>query len=305
MTAVVKHKKDPLTKQISKNKVSYLFIGPYVILFFTFTALPVIISIFFSFTHFNLLEMPVFVGFDNYVRLFLEDDIFIRAVGNTMIIAMLTGPLGYLLCLLFAWLINELPRIWRTTLTVIFYAPSISGNLFMIWALFFSGDAHGLVNAHLLRHGFISQPILWFHDTRYMMTLLVVITLWASIGTTFLAFIAGLQGIDPQLYEAGAMDGIRNRWQELWYITLPSMKPQLMFGAVMSITAAFGAGAIVTSLFGFPSTEYAVHTIINHLEDYGGIRFEMGYASAIAVLLFILMVGVNKLIQRMLSKVGE
>ena len=298
-------KKDSVWKNVSRNKVSYLFIAPYVILFFTFTALPVIISIFFSFTHFNLLEMPVFVGFENYIRLFLEDDIFIRAIGNTMIIALLTGPLGYLLCLLFAWLINELPRIWRTTLTIIFYAPSISGNLFMIWALFFSNDAHGLVNSYLIRFGFISQPVLWFQDTRYMMTLLVVITLWASIGTTFLAFIAGLQGIDPHLYEAGAMDGVRNRWQELWYITLPSMKPQLMFGAVMSITGAFGAGGIVTALFGFPSTEYAVHTIINHLEDYGGIRFEMGYASAIAVLLFILMIGANKSIQRMLSKVGE
>ena len=298
-------KKDSVWRRMAKNKVSYLFVAPYVTLFFTFTALPVLISIFFSFTHFNLLETPVFVGFDNYIRLFLEDDIFIRAIGNTIIIALLTGPLGYLLCLLFAWLINELPRMWRTVLTIIFYAPSISGNLFLIWGLFFHNDAHGYMNAWLIRFGFIASPILWFNDPQYMMPLLVAITLWASIGTTFLAFIAGLQGVDAHLYEAGAMDGINNRWQELWYITLPSMKPQMMFGAVMSITGAFGAGGIVTALFGFPSTEYAVHTITNHLEDYGGIRFEMGYASAIAVILFLIMITCNKAIQRMLAKVGE
>ncbi|RXZ78580.1 sugar ABC transporter permease [Paenibacillaceae bacterium] len=292
-------------KAVKKNKVAYMFAAPYMILFFMFTALPVIISLALGFFSFNLLEAPIFVGMDNYIRLFLEDDIFIKAIGNTFLLAVMVGPIGYLMCLLFAWLINELPKSLRTILTLIFYAPSISGNIYLVWGIFFNKDAYGYANAILLKYNIISSPILWFENPQYMMILVVIVALWTSVGTSFLSFIAGLQGIDRTLYEASAMDGIRNRWQELWYVTLPSMKPQLMFGAVMSITGAFGAGAIVTALCGMPSVDYAAHTIVNHLEDYGTIRYEMGYASAIATILFIIMIGTNKLVQKLLSKVGE
>jgi multiple sugar transport system permease protein len=275
------------------------------ILFFCFTALPVIIAMYLSFTSFNIIEPPKFVGIANYVRLFLSDDIFMRAIGNTFIMAVIIGPIGYLMCLFLAWMINELPRLWRTILTLIFYAPSISGNVYFIFQYLFSNDSQGYFNALLIRYGIIQTPILWFQDAKYMMPLIVGIALWTSVGTTFLSFIAGLQGIPSHLYEAGAIDGIKNRWQELWYITLPSMKPQLMFGAVMSITGAFGVGSIVTALCGLPSTNYTVHTIFNHLEDYGGVRFEMGYASAIATVLFLIMIGSNKLIQKVIAKVGE
>jgi multiple sugar transport system permease protein len=292
-------------KSIKKNKVSYLFAAPYMILFFAFTALPVIISLILGFFSFNLLEAPIFVGMDNYIRLFLGDDIFIKAIGNTFLLAVMVGPIGYIMCLVFAWLINELPKSLRTILTLIFYAPSISGNIYLVWGIFFNKDAYGYANAILLRYNVISSPILWFENPKYMMTLVVIVALWTSVGTSFLSFIAGLQGIDRTLYEAAAMDGVRNRWQELWYVTLPSMKPQLMFGAVMSITGAFGTGAIVTALCGMPSNSYAAHTIVNHLEDYGAIRYEMGYASAIATILFIIMIGANKIVQMLLAKVGE
>lgn len=292
-------------KSVKKNKGSYLFAAPYMILFFTFTALPVIVSLGLGFFSFNMLEAPVFVGMDNYIRLFLGDDIFIKAIGNTFLLAVMVGPIGYIMCLMFAWLINELPTSLRTILTLIFYAPSISGNIYLVWGIFFHKDAYGFANAILLRYNVISSPILWFENPQYMMPLVIVVALWTSVGTSFLAFIAGLQGIDRSLYEAAAMDGIKNRWQELWYVTLPSMKPQLMFGAVMSITGAFGSGAIVTALCGMPSTGYEAHTIINHLEDYGSIRYEMGYASAIATILFVIMVGTNKIVQKLLAKVGE
>ncbi|MFD0714574.1 carbohydrate ABC transporter permease [Paenibacillus sp. GCM10027626] len=292
-------------KAVKKNKTAYLFAAPYMILFFMFTALPVIVSIGLGFFSFNLLEAPIFVGMDNYIRLFLEDEVFIKAIGNTFLLAVMVGPIGYLMCLLFAWLINELPKSLRTILTLIFYAPSISGNIYLVWGIFFNKDAYGYANAILLKYNIISSPILWFENPEYMMTLVVIVALWTSVGTSFLSFIAGLQGIDRTLYEAAAMDGVRNRWQELWYVTLPSMKPQLMFGAVMSITGAFGTGGIVTALCGMPSTNYAAHTIVNHLEDYGTIRYEMGYASAIATILFVIMIGTNKLVQKMLSKVGE
>lgn len=292
-------------KSMKKNRVAYLFAAPYMILFFAFTALPVIVSLGLGFFSFNLLEAPIFVGMDNYIRLFLGDDIFIKAIGNTFLLAVMVGPIGFLMCLLFAWLINELPKSLRTILTLIFYAPSISGNIYLVWGIFFNKDAYGYANAILLRYNIISSPILWFENPQYMMPLVVVVALWTSVGTSFLSFIAGLQGIDRTLYEAAAMDGVKNRWQELWYVTLPSMKPQLMFGAVMSITGAFGTGAIVTALCGMPSTGYAAHTIVNHLEDYGSIRYEMGYASAIATILFVIMIGTNIIIQKLLSKVGD
>jgi len=294
-----------LWKEIKKNRVYYLFIAPFGIIFFIFTVIPVIISILLSFTYFNVLEPPKFIGWANYVKLLFSDDIFLIAIKNTFLFAAITGPIGYLMCLLFAWLINELPPKLRAFLTLLFYAPTISGQIYMIWTIMFSGDSYGYINGLLLKIGAILEPVQWFTDPKYMMPLVIVVVLWISLGTSFLAFIAGLQGIDKTWFEAGAVDGIKNRWQELWFITLPSMKPQLLFGAVMSITGSFGIGSVITALVGFPSTDYAVHTVVHHLEDYGGIRFEMGYASAIATILFFVMIASNRIIQKLLAKVGE
>ena len=294
-----------IQRRFKKDYVSYLFIAPYITIFCIFTITPVALSLFLSFTSFNLLQPPQFIGMENYVRLFLEDDVFLIAIRNTFLLAAVTGPVSYILSLLFAWFINELTPKFRAIVTLIFYSPAISGNIYMIWTILFSGDNYGYVNAFLLNLGFIHGPILFFQNPDYMMTLIVIVALWTSLGTSFLAFLAGFQGIDDVYYEAAAIDGVKNRWQELWYVTLPSMKPQMMFGAVMSITASFGIGSIVTALAGFPSTDYAAHTIINHLEDYGGIRFEMGYASAIATLLFFAMLGTNMIIKRIIAKVGN
>ena len=282
----------------------YALMAPYLILFTTFIVIPVVIAIVFSFTSFNILEPPEFVGLKNYFRLFINDEIFLTGIKNTMIFAVITGPGGYLLALLFAWLINDLPRVLRIIFTIVFYAPSISGGMTIVWSYLFAADAKGFLNSWLMQFGLINEPISWLTDEKYMMSIMILIILWMSLGTTFLSFIAGLQGIDRQYYEAAAIDGIKNRWQELWYITLPLMKPQLMFGAVMSITSAFGVGDIITQIMGYPSAGYAVHTVMNHLTDYGTIRYEMGYACAIATLLFITMIGCNKLIQYLLRKVG-
>ena len=290
--------------EMKKNKVAYLMVAPYMLIFTLFTVVPVALSIVISFTDFNLLQTPNFVFLDNYIRLFLDDDIFIIAIKNTLIFAVIVGPASYLMSLLVAWFINELPPKIRAVVTLVFYAPSISGQVYLIWGTLFSGDSYGWVNATLLNLGLITEEIQWFRDADYIMPLCIVVALWTSLGTSFLSFIAGLQGIDRSMYEAGAVDGVRNRWQELWYITLPSMKPQLMFGAIMAITSAFGFGGVVTALCGFPSVDYAAHTIMHHLDDYGGQRFEVGYSSAIAVLLFALMIGSNMLVKKMLSKVG-
>ena len=291
-------------KEMKRNKVAYLMVAPYMILFLIFTVFPVILSIIISFTNFNMLEMPDFVFLNNYITLFFDDDIFLIACTNTFIFAAIVGPASYLLSFLVAWFINELPPKIRAVVTLIFYAPSISGQAYLIWQTLFSADSYGWVNATLLELGLIDEEINWFQREEYAMPLCIVVSLWTSLGTAFLSFIAGLQGVDASLYEAGAVDGIKNRWQELYYITLPSMKPQLMFGAVMSITGAFGYGAIVTALCGFPSVNYSAHTIMHHLEDYGGQRYEIGYSSAIAVVLFVIMVGANAIVKKILSKVG-
>ena len=260
-----------------KNKNLYLMMLPFLILFFTFTVLPVLTSMLFSLTDFNILQFPRFIGLSNYRKLFLEDDIFITAIKNTFIIAVVTGPIGYLLSFLMAWLINELPPKIRAVLTIIFYATSISGNVYLVFTMIFSSDPYGYLNARLLDWGILDEAVLWLQDPQYMLTIVILVSLWISLGLGFLSFIAGLQTIDKTQYEAGEVDGITNRWQELWFITLPNMKPQLMFGAVMSITSALGVGDITVALTGFPSTGYAAHTIVNHLNDYGSIRMEMGY----------------------------
>ena len=291
-------------KEMKRNKIAYLMVAPYMLLFCIFTVLPVLLSIVLSFTNFNMLEMPDFIFLDNYITLFFDDDIFLIAVKNTFIFACIVGPASYLMSFLVAWFINELsPRI-RAIVTLIFYAPSISGQVYLIWGTLFSADSYGWVNAMLLEYGFIDEEINFFQREEYAMILCIVVALWTSLGTSFLSFIAGLQGVDRALYEAGAVDGIKNRWQELYYITLPSMKPQLMFGAVMAITGSFGFGGVVDALCGFPSVNYSCHTIMHHLNDYGGMRYETGYASAIAVVLFAIMIGANAAVKKILSKVG-
>ncbi|MCR5352705.1 MAG: sugar ABC transporter permease [Clostridiales bacterium] len=294
-----------IRREMSRNKIGYLMVAPYYIVFLIFTVVPVFASLFLSLTQFNMLEPPVFIGVDNYIRLLLDDDIFLLACSNTLIFATMTGPVSYLLCLMFAWFINELTPKIRAFVTLIFYAPSISGQVYLIWQTLFSSDQYGWINGTLMKLGITAGPILWFQDKRYIMTLVIVVALWTSLGTSFLSFIAGFQVVDKSLYEAAAVDGIKNRWQELWYVTLPVMKNQMMFAAIMSITSSFGFGAIVTALCGFPSVDYAAHTIMHHLEDYGGQRWEVGYASAIATILFAIMIGCNLLVNKILSKVGK
>ncbi len=288
-----------------RMKVCYLFLLPYAVLFTTFFILPICTSIYYSFTQYNILEKPEFIGFQNYINLVLQDEVFLTSVKNTLVIAVITGPIGYILSFLFAWFINELPKWLRAIAVVVFYAPSIAGNVFYIFSIIFRGDVYGYLNSFLVEFGLVDKPILWLTDPNYMLTVIIIVILWMSMGTGFLSFVAGLQGVDRSMYEAGYVDGIKNRWQELWFITLPSMKPMLLFGAVMSITSAFNVCDVPRALAGYPSTDYAARTIVTHLFDYGFSRFEMGYASAIATVLFLVMILCNKAIQSMLRKVGS
>ena len=287
-----------------EHKEKYILMAPFIILFSIFTFIPVVVSLVLSFTDFNMFEVPNFVGLANYINLIAFDDVFLIAVRNTLVLALITGPVSYLLCFVFAWIINELPTKLRAVMTLVFFAPNLSGATFLLWGLFFSSDMHGFFNAYALNWGFISEPILWFENEAFIMPILILVTLWMSIGVSFLAFIGGLQTVDKSLYESGAVDGVSNRWQELWFITLPAMKPMLMFGAVMQITASLSVGAVSIALMGFPTVNYAGHTIVTHLHDFGSIRYEMGYASAIATLLFFMMLFSNIIVQKLLRKMN-
>ena len=292
-------------KTIRKNKSCYLYLAPFFILFGIFVIAPVVMAIILSFTSYNLTQPPQFVGIANYTALFFSDTVFTKSTVNTLTMAIVVGPFSYIGALILAWALNELSPKLRTALVFFIYAPSISGNAFIIWQLLFSGDQFGYINSLLLNWGLISEPIYFLFDTKYMMTVVIIVTMWMSMGTQFLSFVAGLQGLDHALFEAGCIDGIRNRWQELWFITLPQLKPQLMFGAVMSITGAFTVGNVGAMLCGNPSTEYAVHTLVNHMTDYATVKYEFGYACAIATLLFLAMIVCNELIKLLLKNVGR
>lgn len=291
-------------RQIFINRQYYYLVAPYTILFFFFTVIPVVISLVLSFTYFNLLEFPTFIGWENYMNLFVNDKVWMIALKNTAILAVITGPVSYIMAFVFAWLINELKPLLRSFMTLVFYAPSISGNVYLVWKLIFSSDMYGYANAFLIQYNLINEPITWLQNSKYIIWILIIVQLWMSLGVSFLSFIAGLQGVNKELYEAGAIDGIKNRWQELWHITLPQMKSQLLFGAVMQITSSLAIAEVSTNLAGFPSVEYAGHTIITHLMDYSSIRMEMGYASAIATVLFIIMILANLLVRKILRRVG-
>ena len=291
-------------KKAKANKTCYLFILPYLLLFTLCYIVPIAMSLFLSFTYFNVLEPPEFRGMQNYINLILADDVFLTSVKNTFVLAGLIGPIGYLASFLFAWMINELPRYLRAVVVVVFYAPSLAmASTMAIWKIIFNNDPYGWINSFLHRLGY--EPILWLSNPRYMLIVVIIVSVWSSLGAGFLAFVAGFQGLDKSQYEAAYVDGLKNRMQELWYITLPSMKPMLMFGAINSITSAFNVSDIPEQLCGNPSTDYAVHTVVTHLKDYGSVRFEMGYASAIATVLFLAMLLCNKFIQKLLMRVGN
>ncbi|MBP3388438.1 MAG: sugar ABC transporter permease [Clostridia bacterium] len=297
--------KQSLWKQIVSYRQAYLLMLPFLICFCMFTVWPVVYSLAMSFTNYNLFQEPEFVGFYNYYKLFFKDDIFLQSFQNTLLFAVITGPVGYVMCFFFAWVINELEPKFRSLMTLVFYAPSIAGNVFVIWLVIFNGDAYGYLNSLLMYLGIITSPIQWLSDPTYMMTAVIIVQLWISLGTSFLTLRAGFNTVDRTYYEAAAIDGVKNRWQELWYVTLPMMVPHLALSAVLSITGAFASGNVAQVLTGFPSTNYATHMMIHHLLDYGTIRQERGYAAAIATVIFLLSVVFNKLFQKLLGRVGR
>lgn len=288
-----------------EEKWYYVFLLPFALMFFIFTVLPVCSSVVLSFFDFDMIQKVSFSGFNNYIRLLIKDAVFTTVLKNTVIFAILTGPFGFMLSFVLAWFINEFTPIIRTILSFLFYAPALVGNAYFIWQVAFSNDSYGYVNSLLLSMGLITEPITWLKSATYTMPIIIIVQLWQSMGVSFLANISGLQNVNNEMYEAGAIDGIRNRWQELWYITLPTMKHMLLFSAVMQISSSFSISAIAIQLAGYPSVEYSVDTIVSYMADVGTVRYEMGYASAMSVILFAIMAIFRWIIGKALNSTGK
>ncbi|MBR4909839.1 MAG: sugar ABC transporter permease [Clostridia bacterium] len=289
----------------SENIAFHLIMLPFMLFFLLFNILPVLASIVLSFFDYDMVSNPIFIGLENYSRMFTADDTFMKVLGNTLRFSIIAGPGSFILAFLLAWMINEFSRTVRVILTFIFYAPALVGNAYFIWQIFFSGDSLGYLNNFLISFGFITEPINWFQNVEYNMTILLIIQLWMSMGVSFLANIAGLQNVSSEMYEAGAIDGIRTRWHELWYITLPSMKTILLFGAVMQIQSVFSVSSLMTTLVGYPSVNNSVDTLVSYISDIGTARYEMGYAAALSVILFLLVLAFRFGIGALLNLVGK
>lgn len=300
-----------MTKKSKKSVFSgnrwqlYVLLAPFLTIFSLMIVLPVLASMVLSFFNFDMVSMPTFAGLDNYIRMFLHDDIFPIVLKNTILLAILTGPAGFLLSFVLAWFINEFGRVARTIFSFMFYAPSLAGHAVYIWQILFSSDSYGYINSFLMSLGITTEPIAWLSNSSYIVPIVVAVQLWSSLGISFLSNLSGLQNINPELYEAGAIDGIRNRWQELWYITLPGMKHMLLFSAVMQIASAFSVSGIITQLAGYPTVGYAADTIVSYLNDVGTVKYEMGYASALSVILFLLMVTTRWITNKLINKTGR
>ena len=291
--------------RFDENFPSYLMLAPFFIFFFIFLVLPIVSSIALSFTNYDMINKPTFAGLGNYLRMFLDDDVFPEVFKNTLLFAVICGPVGFLMSFVLAWFINEFSPLARTLLSFMFYAPALVGNAVFIWQVAFSSDSYGYVNSALLSLGLITEPVTWLSTEEYIKPIVIAVQLWSSMGVSFLTNISGLQNVNQELYEAGSIDGIRNRWQELWYITLPTMKNMLLFSAVMQISSAFSISGIAIQLAGFPSVGYAADTIVSHMQDLGTVRYELGYASAVAVVLFLMMVLFRLIVGKLLNMTGK
>lgn len=280
------------------------FISFWLVLFVLFTIIPILASIGLSFTNFDMIQTPKLIGVDNYIRMFLDDEVFFKSLSNTFLFAIITGPAGYLLSFVLAWFINDTSRLTRSFLTFLFYSPTLVGSVYTMWTYVFSGDSYGLINSVLLKLGILTGPIQWLTDANYSFIVVVVVVLWMSMGTGFLSFVAGFKQLNSSYFEAASIDGVRNRWQELWYITLPQMRPQLLIGAISTISGSLAIGAQSALLTGMPSTDYSTHTLVLHVTDSAHTRLDMGYACAVAVVLFLIMIITWKAISKLINVVA-
>lgn len=297
----------PLEKHLNRHSVFYMQ-APFVILFVLFIIIPVVIAIGLSFTDFNSIQKPNFVGLENYINILTNDNIFTKfAIPNTIIYSVIVGVGGYILSFFLAWSLAQIPKGPRTVMAIILYLPSMTAGIMLstVWQVFFAGDKVGYLNALLLKLDIIQSPIIWLSDSRYLMVIMILVSLWSSMGIGFLSMLAGILNVNRELYEAAYIDGVKNRIQEIIYITIPAIKPHMMFGAIMAIVNAFQNGSIGVQLSGAnPTPGYAGQLLVTHAEEYAFVRYEMGYSAALSVILLIIVWGVSQLSKKLFAEKG-
>lgn len=299
-----KEKKFNQTK-FKENLSLMLMLMPYVLLFSIFIALPVAVAITLSLTSFNVIQTPDPIGLLNFINIFTQDEVFLKYVlPNTLMYAIIIGPGGYILAFILAWMLAQIQKAPRTIIALAIYSPSMVGGVFIsvVWRTLFSGDESGYINALLMSWDMIDRPIQFLQSPEYLMNIVIVVALWSSMGVGFLAMLAGILNGNEELYEAAYIEGIRNKFQEVMYVTVPMMKPQMLFGAVMSIVGTFTNGYIGVALSGSnPTPQNAAQLITNHIDDFGFIRYEMGYAAALSVVLLIMIWVFSKVAYRLFA----
>ncbi|MFA5006522.1 MAG: sugar ABC transporter permease [Candidatus Izemoplasmatales bacterium] len=293
-------------KKKKRFNTAYLFVAPYYAVFFTFVVVLIAISAALSLTYYDTINFPSWVGLQNYVTLFTQDADFMQyAFPTTIKYALVIGPGGYALSFFMAWVLAQLTHRVRTVIAIILYSPSLTNGILMsvIWKVVFSGDARGYLNYWLLSLGFINEPMQWLQDSSFIFGIMLFVGIWSSMSVGFLAMLSGILNVNRELYEAAYVDGMKSRWQEVFYITIPSMKPQMLFGAVMALVGTFNASGLASALSGStPPPQYAGWLIVDHMNDYGFARFEMGYASAISVVLLLVVLVFNRVATRLFGE---
>lgn len=294
-------------REVIDKSSHWVLLAPFLILFVVFIVIPVLAGAALSLTDFNTIQVPNFVGLTNYVNLLTQDTVFMQKVlPNTLKYSLIVGPGGYILSFIVAWILGQVTRWPRTILTIVFYSPSMTGGVIMstIWTVVFSGDRVGYLNSFLLRTGLITEPIQWLQSPEFLMTIMIIVALWSSMGVGFLAMLSGVLNTNKELYEAAYLDGVKNRFQEIIYVTIPSMKPQMLFGAVMAVVGTFSGGGNGVALSGSnPTPQYAGQTLLNHIDDFGFLRYEMGYAAAASIVLLLLILISSKVCKKLFSDV--
>lgn len=300
MTAVraIKNGISSIIGKMDKHAVFWLQL-PFIVLFLLFIIIPTVVAFVLSFTDFNSIQSPNWVGAENYINILTNDDVFAgHALPNTIKFAIIVGVFGYILSFVLAWILAQVPRVPRTILAAMLYLPSMTGPTMMynVWQIIFAGDKVGYLNALLLKLDIIQTPIIWLSDSNYIMTIMIVVSLWSCMGIGFLSMLAGILNVNRELYEAAHIDGVSNRLQEVIYVTIPAIKPHMMFGAIMSIVNAFQNANIGVQLSGAnPTPGYGGQLLITHADEHAFVRYEMGYSAAISVIVLIIIWVISQL----------
>jgi multiple sugar transport system permease protein len=277
-------------QRLGKQKMSYLFIALPAILFFIFQLAPVFISFFWSFTQYDVVHAPKFVGLANYRNILFNDPLFWKAIRNTILYVIGVVPIGVCLSLILAVAIDQKIK-FKNFFKSIFFLPTITAivAVSVIWKWLYAGEKYGLFNYILLKLGF--QPIDWLASPTWTLPSIIIMSIWAGIGYNMILFLAGLQSIPDVMYEAAEIDGA-GFWTKFFNVTIPLLKPTIVFVSIMSFIFSFqvfeqvyimtggqgGIGGVLNSAL----------TIVAYLYDMGFQKFQMGYASALAYIIFLL-----------------